>query len=119
MLSIVCFVIKADLVEKCHAAGKNDAIVRIVCRELESWYLGDLAAVERGLGLRNLAKQQQSSKYRAPDNLANPKQELLHITNTRYQNVRHSRAIGKELSLDANRSHSFSVFIAAMHRLII
>ena len=49
-----CQVIKRRLADLCQQAGKSEALVRIACRELESFYIGDLAAVERGLGIRGL-----------------------------------------------------------------
>lgn len=56
----------------CLRAGRKDTVVRIACRELESWYLGDLAAVESALGLRQLGGKQAKKKYRAPDRLHKP-----------------------------------------------
>ena len=53
-----CRTVKKGLVRKCHDAGKDKAFVRIACRELESWYLGDLTAVEAGLGIKNLSRLQ-------------------------------------------------------------
>lgn len=50
-----CLEIKEVLVRKCNEAQKPDTIVRIACRELESWYFGDLKAVEKGLELSNLS----------------------------------------------------------------
>ena len=42
-----CRKIKANLLKKCENAGKPDTLVRIACRELESWFLGDLPSVEK------------------------------------------------------------------------
>ena len=107
-----CLVIKNDLLEKCKRAGKEDALVRIACRELESFYLGDLEAVEKGLGIRNLKKKQQRAKYRQPDSLRNAAMELNELTGKKYQKVSGSRAIGPYLRLDGtNQSHSFNKLI--------
>ena len=38
-----CVKIKEKLSNICLKAGKPDCLIRIACRELESWYLGDLA----------------------------------------------------------------------------
>lgn len=75
-----CLKIKESLLEKCREAGKSDAIVRIACHELETFYLGDLQAVEQGLKLKGLAKSQMNKKYREPDTLTNPAQELMKLT---------------------------------------
>ena len=112
-----CRKVKEDLARKCQEAGKKNAIVRIACRELESWYLGDLTAVEAGLGRKNLARLQDKRKYRNPDLLRNPVEELEKLTGKTYQKVAGSRAIGPHLSLTDNRSHSFSVFVCALKRI--
>ena len=112
-----CIQIKNGLLEKCREAGKNDVVVRIACRELESWYLGDLAAVETGLDLRNLAKHQNNRKYRDPDRVNNPSTELQKLTKDRYQKVSGSRSIGPHLSLDNKRSNSFHIFVSALEQL--
>lgn len=72
-----CYRVKAGLVAKCTAAGRAaTALVRIACRELETFYLADLTAVEHALGLKDLAGQQRRAKFRAPDYLGSPSQEL-------------------------------------------
>lgn len=118
-----CVRVKSELVEICHETGRPGALVRIACHELESWYLGDLNAVERGTGLSGLARRQKRAKYRNPDRLANPVQELERVTGDRYQKVSGSRAIGPHLSVDAsggqeNRSRSFRVFVSGLRRLV-
>ena len=40
-----CRTIKSNLARLCREAGKPDTLVRIACRELESWFVGDLAAI--------------------------------------------------------------------------
>ena len=45
------------------------SLIRIACRELESFYLADLQAVEQALGLSGIASQQQTRRYREPDRL--------------------------------------------------
>ena len=67
-----CRVIKEGLVKLCRQAGKEDALVRVACRELESFYLGDLAAVEKGLDVGGIGRQQQKRKFRSPDQLGSP-----------------------------------------------
>ena len=117
-----CLQVKSGLVEICRKAGKPDALVRIACCELESWYLGDLNAVEQAMNLSGLAERQGRRKYRDPDRLANPVQELERMTGNRYQKVSGSRQIGRHLSVDGggaqrNRSHSFRVFVCGLRAL--
>jgi len=112
-----CLEIKQGLVQKCINAGKPDTLVRIACHELESWYLGDLQAVETGIGSVGLAKKQNNRKYRTPDLLANPAQELANIA-PNYQKVSGSQLIGLQLNSKKNRSTSFNFFISGIHRLL-
>lgn len=113
-----CAQVKENLVAMCRLAGKPNSLVRIACHELESWYLGDLAAVEKGLNLSGLTKRQQQRKFRAPDELGNPKQVLKMLTNNVYQQIAGSRAIGGYLLLEGNQSKSFNVFLTGISSLL-
>ncbi len=113
-----CRKIKANLLKKCYEAGKPDAVVRIACHELESFYLGDLHAVEQGLELKNLVKLQKNKKYREPDNIANAAQELTRLTKI-YDKVSGSRAIGRYLNVDNNCSRSFNVLVKAIKDIVL
>lgn len=114
-----CRDVKQRLLELCANAGRPDTLVRVACRELESWYLGDLEAVGQAFGMKNLAGKQNKQKYRMPDASGNPVQELELITNQEYQKVSGSRAIGPYLDIENNRSHSFQVFVSGVKRLIV
>ncbi len=94
-------------------------MIRIACHELESFYLGDLQAVEQGLKINHLARQQQNKKYRSPDRLANATEELDKLSLNNYQKVQASRDIAPFLKFDgSNRSHSFNVLISGIKNLI-
>jgi len=112
-----CNQIKEKLAAKCVEAGKPDALVRIVCRELETWYLADLVAVERGLSVSNLARLQNKKPYRSPDSLPRPSKQMARIAPS-YQKVGGSRSIGSHLDPNNTRSHSFAVFVTGLQRLI-
>ncbi|MFH1217088.1 MAG: DUF4276 family protein [Pseudomonadota bacterium] len=113
-----CRAIKTKLASLCHEAGKDGVLVRVVCRELESFYLGDLAAVEKGLGLKGLKKKQQGKKFRNPDALGNPAVELFRLTSNTYDKVSGSRAIAPYLNLKSNCSTSFNVLLSGINNLI-
>ena len=112
-----CLQVKTRLVEKCKTALKPNALVRVACHELESWYLGDLAAVESGLGVTGLARQQHKTPYDKPDDTPAPAKKLQAIAPV-YQKIGGSRAIGPCLNPDKNRSHSFGVFVAGIRKLV-
>ncbi|MCY4285477.1 MAG: DUF4276 family protein [Thiotrichales bacterium] len=42
-----CHEVKSRLVAICRNAGRSDVLVRVVCRELEAWYLGEPEALAR------------------------------------------------------------------------
>jgi hypothetical protein len=113
-----CVQVKQRLLDICRSSGRGDeCLVRIACTELESFYLADLKAVEEALDLRGLASRQQSKKFRAPDALGSPSHELKTLTRNRYEKVSGSRAIGRCLRLDNDRSASFRNLIAGIRRM--
>ena len=112
-----CRQVKKRLVGKCTEAHQPASLVRVACHELESWYLGDLAAVEVGLGVTGLVRHQDKTPYDRPDDLAAPARKLHSIAPT-YQKVGGSRAIGPHLNPGNNRSHSFRVFVAGIQKLV-
>lgn len=116
-----CKEVKKRLVTICKQANKPDALVRIVCRELESWYLGDLDAVEKGLGITipaNKKKPKSDDKFHDPDTIKNAKEELKKLTDYNYKEVQGSRDIGLHLNPAANRSTSFQFFRSGIQRLL-
>lgn len=114
-----CEEVKQRLVDLCHEAHHPEALVRVACHELESWYLGDLATVESVFGLSGLAGKQDSRRFRDPDHLGKPSQEMERLTRGRYQKVGGSRSIGPHLRLDGvNHSNSFNVFVSGVSQLV-
>lgn len=114
-----CTAVKVRLAGLCQEAGKPEALVRIACRELESFYLADLAAVEKGLELSGLARRQGHRKFRSPDYLGSPSNELATLTKGCYQKISGSRAIGPWLDPDNVRSDSFRNLVAGIRRLVM
>lgn len=113
-----CKAVKRKLIELCEISGKAPkCLVRIACKELETFYLADLQAVENALGMKGLSRSQKSKKFREPDRLGSPSKELKTLTNDRYEKIAGSRAIGKHLQLDNSRSPSFSSLLSAIRRL--
>jgi hypothetical protein len=111
-----CKTVKRNLLKLCEQGRRPETLVRIVCHHLESWFLGDLAAVETAFGLRGIAKRQSQRKFSAPDKLVNAEQELRRLAPT-YQKVGGSRLIAPHMEIPRNTSHSFQVFISGICRL--
>jgi hypothetical protein len=104
-----CRQVKRRLQEICTRAGKPDATIRIACHEIESWYLADLHATGKAYGI-SLAHLQDKKKFRNPDDLGNPVQELRRLVPD-YEKIDGSRRIGLLLDLENSRSRSYYNFI--------
>jgi len=111
-----CRLLKQKITTLCVEAGHPKTLIRIPCHELESWFLGELAAIDKVFG-KNLQKLQNKRKFCDPDKLANAKEELKKYVN-HYQQISGARAIAQQMSLTNNRSHSFRVFISGILKLL-
>jgi hypothetical protein len=87
-----CQIVKNRLLEKVKSSGKIEhSLIRIACRELESFYLGDLKAIEDG---------------------------LLKLTKGSYQQISGSRSISGFMKLNGdNKSESFNFLISGVKKL--
>ncbi len=112
-----CKAIKERLVSRCAEAGRPDTLVRVVCRTLESWYIGDLDAVGKAFDIQ-VAHHANKAKYRVPDAVHSPDRELRTLTKNAYQKIGGSRAVGKHMDPPRNRSHSFRIFVSGLERLL-
>ena len=112
-----CLEVKKRLVNLCAQAGRSDGLVRIACHELESWFLGDLAAVEKAFNIKKLAEQQCNRKYKEPDKLSNASEELEKLVKG-YRKVSGAKKIAAYMTIDENYSHSFNCFISGVSCLI-
>lgn len=111
-----CTVIKKRLVKLCAEAGKPDAVVRILCRELETFFVGDWQAIADAYAKPSLSHHARSAKYRNPDELGSPSHELKRVIPT-YQKREGARRISRHLVLERNRSHSFHVLLRTLTTL--
>lgn len=108
-----CRAIKAGLIGRCQAAGKPNTLIRIACRDLEAWVLGDLRAFSKEFSAPAAEKAAGKSKYRDPDILGSPLQELRRFVPA-YQKRDGARRMGLRLNPEHNNSHSFRVFCAGI-----
>lgn len=97
-------------------AGHPNAIIRIACKELESFFVGDWIAVSEGFNMPSLAKNSNSAKYRNPDLLGSPSAEIARIIK-HYQKREGARKISPYLKFDRNKSNSFRVLVSTLHKL--
>ena len=111
-----CTVIKARLKALCEQAKQPQALVRIVCKELETFFVGDWPAVAAGFGMPGLAALGKKAKYRDPDQLGSPNLEIKRLIPT-YQKRAGARLISPHLNLTSNQSSSFRVLIKTIEEL--
>lgn len=112
-----CKNVKALLQQKCVEGGKTDALVRVACRELEAWILGDLTAFALEFDVPRAAKLKNKGKFANPDHLTKPVDELRKLYPL-YQKVDGARRMGKVLDRERNQSASFRNFCDGVSRLV-
>jgi hypothetical protein len=111
-----CEVIKTKLRSLCEAAGRADATVRIACRELETYFVGDWPAIAAAFDKPTVAALGNKAKYRNPDLLGSPSAEIKrHIAG--FQKREGARRIAPHLDPAKNQSRSFRVLVQAIERL--
>lgn len=111
-----CVVIKNRLKGLCKEAGKPDAVVRVACRELETFFVADWQAIAEAYGKPALANQSRLAKYRNPDLLGSPSQEIKKIL-PGYQKRDGARRIAPLLNPERNRSSSFQALFRSLIKL--
>lgn len=113
-----CINLKKELLDLCNEGRRPDTLVRIVCTELESWFLGDLEAVGNAFENGKLKRLQNKEKFREPDHLANPKQELKRLVKKTYQQISGARNIAQYMNPESeNLSYSFKVFVSGIKKI--
>lgn len=114
-----CRTLKRELVELCraHEAANIKCLVRIVCHELEAWYLGDADAVHAVFRHFNPGRYANSVPFRQPDQCVNPKMRLKEIVGD-YSQIATARMIAPYLDITRNRSESFRQFVAGIRKFI-
>lgn len=99
--------------------------VRLACRELESWFLGDMEAIAKCSTRFNQARYKNKAKFRNVDELptkpSDELEKLLPDWEERYfgSKPKFAEQMGKVISLepDLNCSHSFKVFLRTLSSL--
>lgn len=109
-----CRALKKHLCSLAAASGKPYK-VRIVCQELEGWFIGDSLAVNAAYPRCKFSND--TAKYRDPDRLTNASDELARLTGDRTKQTRAS-LIAPHLDPARNHSRSFRLFFETLHRLL-
>lgn len=114
-----CKQLKQELVDLCKA-NKSDNItylVRIVCHELEAWYMGDVEAIQ-SVFPRFKANMHRSTRiFRNPDACVNPKERLKKIVGE-YPQIETAHKMAQQMDTNNNKSESFNQFVSGILKLI-
>ena len=111
-----CLTRKQKLSQLCREGGRADTLVRIVCQEVEAWYLGDpeaLAAAFADEKLRHIGNQ---ARYRDPDAIPKPSDAIKQLV-PGFQKIAGARNMANHLTRQRNRSTSFAAFLDGIERL--
>lgn len=111
-----CKSVKLRLTESADESGRPGTLVRLVCQELESWYIGDLKALAEAYGDTDLDKPAIRKRYAIPDEWQKPSVELERLVPS-FQKGSGARLMGTALGQYENLSHSFNVFVSGLTRI--
>lgn len=112
-----CVVLKNNLVSL--IKNENTTIpflVRIACRELENWYLGDPDAIGIVYDDVNSNNIKEKAKYRNPDRTSGAFE--LNSLSKNFSKTEAAREIGKIINFEENKSESFNQFVKGLYKLI-
>lgn len=121
--NIDCKELKENLLQIIGSNCHCDFLVRIVCRELEAWYLGDMIAIEKAYPRFKSEHYIKKAEFRNVDRLHYPNKELLKIipeySNREYlPKLEVAEYISPFLDIEANNSESFKQTINAVLKLV-
>lgn len=107
-----CINLKTRLMEICKANGRPDTLVRLVCQELESWYIGDIEALALAFDPK-LDTPVLRRRFVEPDLWQKPSTELERLI-PQFQKGIGARLMAQHLCKTGNFSRSFNVFVAGV-----
>ncbi|KQU74830.1 MULTISPECIES: DUF4276 family protein [unclassified Rhizobacter] len=108
--NVDCKALKRQLRSLCTKSGRPDTLIRLVCQELESWYIGDIGALAKAFDLPRLDSASIRKRFALPDDWQKPSIEVKRLV-PEFQKLRGARAMAEHLMPGQNRSHSFRVFL--------
>lgn len=112
-----CKKLKRDLVKSVEDNNSDiPLLVRISCKELENWYLGDLTAVEKLYPKSKAAKFINKARFRVVDKL-NGSDEMERLSDE-FTKTYCAKNICQYMDLDANTSESFQQFLSGIHKFL-
>ena len=111
-----CTDLKVRLQTLCAQAGRPETLIRLVCQELESWYLGDLAALAAAFEHPRVDTPAHRKRLGNPDVWQKPSVELKRLV-PQFQKNSGARAMARHLTPQNNRSNSLQTFVAGVRQM--
>lgn len=96
--------------------------IRIICRELESWFLGDMDAIAQAYPRFHPEQYRNKKAYRNVDLIQSPSKHLLKLIpefagSKKLPKISTAEAIATHLDINANQSESFNQTLSAIQYL--
>lgn len=110
-----CIKLKQELLSLCKGTGKK-VLIRIACQEMESWYFGDVNALAIAYDKPKLNRIPLQKKYRIPDDIPSPKEELYKLV-PEHQQIEGAKRVAPYMDIEKNTSMSFNHFVTGVQRL--
>lgn len=119
-----CIELKSDLERLINHNCHCPYLIRIACKELESWFLGDLQAIKKAFPRFKPESYINKSLFRDVDRIVNPSDKLFDIISASTGEIVVSKRIlssriSPYLDIERNRSNSFNQFKNAVVRFTI
>lgn len=108
-----CRTLKKELQGLCGAAS---VLIRIPCRELESWYLGDMDSLEALYPRFKSAQYRHRKAFRNPDECS-AAAELERLI-PEFQKVAAARSMASRIAITTNTSPSFQAFVRGLEQFL-
>ena len=111
-----CVRLKRRLLQSCQQAGRPDTLVRIVCQELEAWYLGEPDALAEAFENERLRGIGRKASFRDPDTVQQPSEALKSLV-PGHRKVIGAKTMAGFLRRERNYSKSFQVLLSGLDKL--
>ena len=111
-----CVRLKRRLLQSCQQAGRPDTLVRIVCQELEAWYLGEPDALAEAFENKRLRGIGSKAGFRDPDAVQQPSEALKSLV-PGFRKVSGAKTMAGLLTRERNYSKSFQFLLSGLDKL--
>lgn len=119
-----CVELKKHIFDIVNGNCSCDFSIRIVCKELEAWFLGDMKAIEKAYPRFKAESHINKSEFRNVDKVHYPNRQLLKIIpeytgRNSLPKLEAAENISQYLDISKNNSESFNHTIKAIQRLAL